>query len=127
MGRPCVALGCSQRFWSATPTLKHGGLESDVWVDTGMHYHWQRLAASVKHLTNTEKCICLMLDMCLLLQIVDSLKRGHQVMVFVHSRKDTGKTGRIMAELAAKNGETNLFETEGDDPKRGLAVREVNK
>lgn len=25
-------------------------------------------------------------------QVVDSLRRGHQVMVFVHSRKDTGKT-----------------------------------
>lgn len=63
----------------------------------------------------------------LLLQIVDSLKRGHQVMVFVHSRKDTGKTGRILAELAAKNGELNLFETEGDDPRWGLAVRDVGK
>jgi activating signal cointegrator complex subunit 3 len=60
-------------------------------------------------------------------QIVDSLKRGYQAMVFVHSRKDTGKTGRILAELAAKNGELNLFETEGDDPRRGLAVRDVNK
>lgn len=25
-------------------------------------------------------------------QVVDSLRRGHQAMVFVHSRKDTGKT-----------------------------------
>ena len=25
-------------------------------------------------------------------QVADSLKQGHQVMVFVHSRKDTGKT-----------------------------------
>lgn len=49
-------------------------------------------------------------------------------MVFVHSRKDTGKTGRILADLAAKAGELHLFETEGDgDPKRGLAVRDVNK
>lgn len=61
------------------------------------------------------------------LQVVDSLKRGHQVMVFVHSRKDTGKTGRILADLAAKAGESALFEAEGDDPRRGLAVREVNK
>jgi activating signal cointegrator complex subunit 3 len=62
------------------------------------------------------------------MQIVDSLKRGHQVMVFVHSRKDTGKTGRILADLAAKNGELALFEPEpGDDPRRGLAVKEVNK
>eukprot|EP00879_Flechtneria_rotunda_P031132 GHRR01033984.1.p1 GENE.GHRR01033984.1~~GHRR01033984.1.p1 ORF type:complete len:725 (+),score=211.87 GHRR01033984.1:283-2457(+) len=60
-------------------------------------------------------------------KVVDSLKRGHQVMVFVHSRKDTGKTGRVLGDLAAKNGETHLFETEGDDPRRGLAVKEVNK
>lgn len=62
-----------------------------------------------------------------LVQIVDSLKCDHQVMVFVHSRKDTGKTGRILADLAAKAGELHLFETEGDDPRRGLAVRDVNK
>jgi activating signal cointegrator complex subunit 3 len=49
-------------------------------------------------------------------------------MVFVHSRKDTGKTGRILADMAAKNGELALFEPEpGDDPRRGLAVKEVNK
>lgn len=28
----------------------------------------------------------------LLYQVVDSLRHGHQAMVFVHSRKDTGKT-----------------------------------
>jgi hypothetical protein len=61
------------------------------------------------------------------LQVVDSLKRGYQVMVFVHSRKDTGKTGRVLADLAAKAGECSLFESEGDDPRRGLAVRDVNK
>jgi activating signal cointegrator complex subunit 3 len=61
------------------------------------------------------------------LQVVDSLKRGYQVMVFVHSRKDTGKTGRVLADLAAKAGEVHLFEWEGDDPRRSLAVRDVNK
>lgn len=60
-------------------------------------------------------------------QVVDSLKRGYQVMVFVHSRKDTGKTGRVLADLAAKAGECALFESEADDPRRGLAVRDVNK
>lgn len=60
-------------------------------------------------------------------QVVDSLKHGHQVMVFVHSRKDTGKTGRILADLAAKAGEVHLFESEDGDPKRGLYVKEVNK
>lgn len=60
-------------------------------------------------------------------KVVDSLKRGYQVMVFVHSRKDTGKTGRVLADLAAKAGECALFESEADDPRRGLAVRDVNK
>lgn len=32
-------------------------------------------------------------------------------MVFVHSRKDTGKTGRILAELAGRHGELDLFDT----------------
>lgn len=41
-------------------------------------------------------------------KVVDALKRGKQCMVFVHSRKETGKTGRTLAELAAKNGELNL-------------------
>lgn len=31
-----------------------------------------------------------------------------QVMVFVHSRKETGKTGRALADLAAKSGELHL-------------------
>ena len=37
-------------------------------------------------------------------KVVDSLQRGYQVMVFVHSRKDTGGTARAMAEIAAKYG-----------------------
>lgn len=35
-------------------------------------------------------------------QVLDSLRRGHQVMVFVHSRKDTVKTGRALAEATGK-------------------------
>lgn len=29
-------------------------------------------------------------------QVVDSLRQGHQAMVFVHSRKDTGKTAEML-------------------------------
>lgn len=36
--------------------------------------------------------------------MADSLKKGYQVMVFVHSRKDTGKSARVLADLAAKVG-----------------------
>jgi len=37
------------------------------------------------------------------LQVADSLKRGYQAMVFVHSRKDTGKTARTLADLAGEH------------------------
>lgn len=60
-------------------------------------------------------------------QVVDSLKAGHQVMVFVHSRKDTGKTGRILAEFAAKAGETHLFEADATDARHGQAAKDVSK
>ncbi len=72
--------------------------------------------------------LVLYLSVCLFcLQAVDSLKRGHQVMVFVHSRKDTGKTGRALAELAAKAGEADLFQGDPTDPRRGAAAKDVSK
>lgn len=43
-------------------------------------------------------------------KVVDSLQRGHQAMVFVHSRKDTGKTARMLAMKAQQNGETSHFD-----------------
>ncbi|KAL0357444.1 UNVERIFIED_CONTAM: DExH-box ATP-dependent RNA helicase DExH14 [Sesamum calycinum] len=45
-------------------------------------------------------------------KVVDSLRRGHQVMVFVHSRKDTGKTADKLKEvLKSRNKElVQLFE-----------------
>ena len=47
-------------------------------------------------------------------------------MVFVHSRKETGKTGRVLAELAGRNGDTALLRAD-DDPQYGLALRDVRK
>ncbi|GBG24263.1 Activating signal cointegrator 1 complex subunit 3 [Hondaea fermentalgiana] len=41
---------------------------------------------------------------------VDSIRRGHQVMIFVHSRKDTGKTARALLEAAQKKA-VGIFET----------------
>jgi len=43
-------------------------------------------------------------------KVVDAVKRGHQAMVFVHSRKDTGKTARMLALKAQQNGDTALFD-----------------
>jgi activating signal cointegrator complex subunit 3 len=56
--------------------------------------------------------------------VVASLKAGHQVMVFVHSRKDTGKTARTLADLAAKGGDEALF-TGQEHPMYGLHLKEV--
>ncbi|KAL7563665.1 hypothetical protein ACA910_013398 [Epithemia clementina (nom. ined.)] len=36
--------------------------------------------------------------------VLDSLKRGYQVMVFVHSRKGTADTANALAEMAAEKG-----------------------
>ncbi len=36
-------------------------------------------------------------------------------MVFVHSRKDTGKTARQLAEIAAREGDTALFDAREHD------------
>ena len=43
-------------------------------------------------------------------KVVSALKRGHQAMVFVHSRKDTGKTGRTLAMKAQQSGDGGLFD-----------------
>ncbi|CAG8074883.1 unnamed protein product [Penicillium salamii] len=37
------------------------------------------------------------------------LERGHQVMVFVHSRKDTVMTARMLMQMAAEEGRDDLF------------------
>lgn len=45
-------------------------------------------------------------------KVVDSLRQGHQAMIFVHSRKDTAKTAEKLIELAQKKSEVALFENE---------------
>jgi activating signal cointegrator complex subunit 3 len=59
-------------------------------------------------------------------QVAESLKAGNQVMVFVHSRKDTGKTARQLADLAAKANESHLLDSDGH-AQRELFVRDVRK
>jgi activating signal cointegrator complex subunit 3 len=54
--------------------------------------------------------------------VVDSLRRGHQVMVFVHSRKGTSDTARALADLAAAEGVLEKhFVTAGTDGASGEA------
>lgn len=60
-------------------------------------------------------------------KVADSLRAGHQAMVFVHSRKDTGKTARMLALKAQQNSELALFDASADNPQFGLAAREARK
>lgn len=54
--------------------------------------------------------------------VLDSLRRGYQVMVFVHSRKGTGETASALAELAQENGELEKhFVTKGKEGSNGDA------
>nr|CAD1837931.1 unnamed protein product [Ananas comosus var. bracteatus] len=59
-------------------------------------------------------------------KVLDSLKQGHQAMVFVHSRKDTGKTARTLIETAARQGELELFLND-KHPQFSLIKKEVSK
>jgi antiviral helicase SLH1 len=43
-------------------------------------------------------------------KVKDMLEQGHQTMVFVHSRKDTVKTARMLYEMAVDQGVADLFD-----------------
>lgn len=59
-------------------------------------------------------------------KVVESVKQGHQAMVFVHSRKDTGKVARMLLESAQFAGQLEFFSNE-DDPQFSLVKKEVGK
>nr|GEV18926.1 DExH-box ATP-dependent RNA helicase DExH14 [Tanacetum cinerariifolium] len=59
-------------------------------------------------------------------KVADSIKQGHQAMVFVHSRKDTGKTADKLIELARQYEELELFRND-EHPQYQLAKMEVSK
>lgn len=44
-------------------------------------------------------------------KLIENLGGGRQVMVFVHSRKDTVKTARLFISMAQMNGELDIFDT----------------
>jgi antiviral helicase SLH1 len=57
-------------------------------------------------------------------KVVEMLRQDKQVMVFVHSRKDTVKTARELLERAQADGEGDLFDPSGH-PGYDQAVRDV--
>jgi len=52
------------------------------------------------------------------------VKEGHQVMVFVHARKDTVKTAQMLKEKANDEGELEFFDT-SNDPQHELKKRDL--
>ncbi|CAI5948100.1 unnamed protein product [Closterium sp. NIES-64] len=55
---------------------------------------------------------------------MNAVKNGKQAMVFVHSRKDTVKTARILMETAQRNGESELFNPQ-EQPQYKLMEKDV--
>ncbi len=45
-------------------------------------------------------------------------------MVFVHSRKDTGKTARLLAEMAAGE-DAKLFDTRSNEKVQPINIRDI--
>ena len=59
-------------------------------------------------------------------KVLDSLQRGHQAMVFVHSRKDTGKSARMLAMKAQQGGDTAAFDCSAVD-RYDLVAKDAKK
>lgn len=57
-------------------------------------------------------------------KVREMLERGHQVMVFVHSRKDTVATAKMLYEKAVDDVCVDLFDP-SDHPKYDAAVRDM--
>ncbi|KAF9426913.1 hypothetical protein BGZ94_005813 [Podila epigama] len=57
-------------------------------------------------------------------KVADLVKEGHQVMVFVHSRKDTVKTAMMLKEKAYSENELEYFSTQ-DNPQFELKKRDM--
>ncbi|KAJ3008876.1 activating signal cointegrator 1 complex subunit [Thoreauomyces humboldtii] len=59
-------------------------------------------------------------------KVVDLVRDGAQVMVFVHSRKDTVKTAMMLRDEALGDGSLGVFDT-SSDPQHGVGVMDVQK
>ncbi|KAI8815177.1 Sec63 Brl domain-containing protein [Cladochytrium replicatum] len=59
-------------------------------------------------------------------KVCDLLRQQHQVMVFVHSRKETVKTAQFLKDEASKEGQLGIFDPQYDE-QYSFAAKEVNK
>lgn len=60
-------------------------------------------------------------------RVKQSVLAGNQVMVFVHSRKDTYNTSKALLELARASGTADVFRPNEKDPKYGAAIKDVSR
>ncbi|KAL0039926.1 hypothetical protein WJX77_011783 [Trebouxia sp. C0004] len=101
-------------------------------TESGMFYFdasYRPVPLAMQFIGATDKNIMAsknVMDEVCFMKIVDSLQQGHQAMVFVHSRKDTGKTGRTLALKAQQEGKFSLFDCR-EHPKYGLMAKDVKK
>lgn len=58
--------------------------------------------------------------------VQELLRNGHQVMIFVHSRKSTVNTCRTLLDEAGKAGDEDLFDATGHE-KYGISLKQVQK
>ncbi|PVF94776.1 putative RNA helicase [Serendipita vermifera] len=58
--------------------------------------------------------------------VSDLVREGHQVMVFVHSRKDTVKSAESIKELATAEGDLEIFSCQ-EDPQFEFYRRDIGK
>ncbi|KAI8617669.1 Sec63 Brl domain-containing protein [Chytriomyces sp. MP71] len=59
-------------------------------------------------------------------KLIELIREGHQVMVFVHSRKDTVKTAMMLRDEAMNDGLSGLFDCSTVE-NHGMAAREMAK
>ena len=59
-------------------------------------------------------------------KVVEQVRRGEQVMVFVHARNETVRTATVLREMAKNKGDIALFLAE-QDPKYGDAMKQVRQ
>lgn len=64
------------------------------------------------------------LDVTAFEKVRDMLEQGHQIMVFVHSRKDTVKTARLFVEMALENQCADLL-SPPENEKSSQALRDL--
>lgn len=64
------------------------------------------------------------LDFTVHQKVTELVRAGHQVMVFVHARKETVKSAMALKESVLMEGDTDLFTSE-DHPQYALFRREL--